>query len=327
MHPRFYVLIVALLISCASSGARAQQNRTALAGFAYLEEGGQWYMEAEGRQGSRVLTERLVALRHDRADIGSADFAAASVPPLPLLMDRFPDGYHVLGIPSGLDPFAVAQAFWATGAYADVHFDVVWEAQSTGSGGGLASGTPDDEYYTWQWAIPTMQADRAREITVGSEEIVVAVIDTAIDYDHPDLFGNVWVNPGEDLNGNGVIDPEEINDVDDDGNGPEDDFYGWDFWEGDNNPDPIQSPTPDSLDVHGTNMVGIIGAVANNDIGIAGVAGGDADEGIPGVRVMALRAGARSELTLQSQAAAALRYATDNGAHVVSMSISGLNTT
>ncbi len=55
MHPRFYVLIVALVISCASSGAQAQQNRTALAGFAYLEQGGEWYMEAEGAVGASAV--------------------------------------------------------------------------------------------------------------------------------------------------------------------------------------------------------------------------------------------------------------------------------
>ena len=60
--------------------------------------------------------------------------------------------------------------------------------------------------------------------------IIVAVIDTGIDFDHPDLAGRIWVNPGEDLNGDGIFDENEVNGIDDDGNGVIDDGMGFNFY-------------------------------------------------------------------------------------------------
>lgn len=93
--------------------------------------------------------------------------------------------------------------------------------------------------------------------TTGSPDVVVAVIDTGIDYTHPDLAGNIWTNPGE-IAGNGI---------DDDGNGYVDDIHGWDFGEQDS--DPIDD---DPNGGHGTPVAGVIGAVGNNGVGVAGVA-------------------------------------------------------
>ena len=79
--------------------------------------------------------------------------------------------------------------------------------------------TPNDPNWSSQWALPKIQATKAWEITKGAPSVVVAVIDTGIDYNHPDLQGNIWKNPGE------IAD----NGKDDDGNGFVDDVYGWDF--------------------------------------------------------------------------------------------------
>lgn len=94
----------------------------------------------------------------------------------------------------------------------------------------------------------------AWDITIGSESVIVADIDTGLDWQHPDLLANVWVNPGE-IPGNGI---------DDDGNGYVDDVRGFDFADGDND--------VSDADGHGTATGGVIGAVGNNNIGISGVA-------------------------------------------------------
>ena len=129
---------------------------------------------------------------------------------------------------------------------------------------------PDDYYYNHdfngdgrldQWTFQKMQLDRAWDVTTGHSNVVVGLIDTGFDHEHPDLDQDVvWVNGPEDLNQNGRLDDGDINGVDDDGNGYVDDVIGWDFWEGDND------PSPDAGDEghHGTIVGSIITAETNN---------------------------------------------------------------
>jgi subtilisin family serine protease/sugar lactone lactonase YvrE len=122
---------------------------------------------------------------------------------------------------------------------------------------------PNDPAYPQLWGMERIGAADAWDLSTGDPSVIVGVIDTGIRYTHRDLAANMWVNPGEDLNGNGVIDPAEINGIDDDGNGFIDDFHGWDFFSNDNDPMDDQG--------HGTHVAGTIGAVGNNGIGVVGV--------------------------------------------------------
>jgi subtilisin family serine protease len=115
------------------------------------------------------------------------------------------------------------------------------------------SGVPNDPKWNKQWALPKIDAAKAWDSAVGSDSVIVAVIDTGIDYNHPDLQGNIWKNPGE-IAGNKI---------DDDGNGYVDDVYGWDFCNKDNN--------PMDGDSHGTHVAGTIAAATNNGVSVAGV--------------------------------------------------------
>lgn len=114
--------------------------------------------------------------------------------------------------------------------------------------------TPDDPLLGNQWAMSAIDAPTAWDVTTGSPDVAVAVLDTGADLDHPDLAGNLWTNPDE-LAGNGV---------DDDANGYIDDVNGWDFC----NVDAV----PQDDNGHGSHVAGTIAAVGANATGVAGVA-------------------------------------------------------
>jgi subtilisin family serine protease len=166
------------------------------------------------------------------------------------------------------------------------------------------SAPPNDTLWDQQWGMHGengVQALSAWEHTYGCESIIVAVIDTGIDYTHEDLTANMWTNPGE-TPGDGS---------DNDGNDFVDDYYGYDFIGADaNNPQPDSDPLDD--DGHGTHVAGIVAATANNAKGIAGTA--------PGVRLMAVKALDSQGYGTTTAIADAIHYAATNGAQVVNMS-------
>ena len=164
---------------------------------------------------------------------------------------------------------------------------------------------PNDPSFGSLWGLHnvgqtggTIDADmdvvEAWDVTVGSGQTIVAVIDTGVDYTHEDLAANMWVN-GDEIPGDGI---------DNDGNGYVDDIYGYDF--ANNDPDPMDDHN------HGTHVAGTIGAVGDNGIGLTGVNWN--------VQIMALkflRANGNGNI---SAAISALEYAVDNGAAISSNS-------
>ncbi len=169
-------------------------------------------------------------------------------------------------------------------------------AGGAGSTGSIAPPTPD----SLSWGIERVEAPRAWERTVGSQSVVVAVIDSGIDTTVEQLAGRIWVNPNE-IAGNGI---------DDDLNGYIDDIHGWDFR--DNDP---SSLTGSRIHWHGTFVAGII-AAQSGEGKVAGVA--------PGIRIMDLRFLDSKNLFYGSdwrRFAAAIDYAVDNGADIINLSV------
>ena len=172
----------------------------------------------------------------------------------------------------------------------DPSFDELWGMHNTGQTGGVYDADID--------------ALEAWDIATGSEDVIVAVIDTGVDYTHPDLVDNMWTNEAE-LNG------EEG--VDDDGNGYIDDIYGYNFCSID--PDNPSDGDPMDDHSHGTHCSGTIGAVGDNGVGVAGVCWN--------VKIMALKFLASFNSGSTSDAINCIQYAMDNGATFTSNSWGG----
>lgn len=135
--------------------------------------------------------------------------------------------------------------------------------------------TLDDPRYREQWYLPKIGAPAAWETTTGKSHVIVAIIDSGVDYRHPDLAPNLWRNPGETgLDATGK--DKATNGVDDDQNGYVDDVHGIDARTGTGDPIDIGQwetpvrPATDSF-YHGTFVAGLVGAVGNNREGIAGL--------------------------------------------------------
>ena len=176
-----------------------------------------------------------------------------------------------------------------------------------------AAAEPSDPYFSskgsWaqnhddQWAIKRVGFTNDRESAWGlignsPKAVVVAVVDTGLDWNHRDIdWERIWHNEDE-IPDNGV---------DDDGNGYIDDIIGWDFWRNNNK--------PWDRDGHGTFVAGLIAATRNNGIGIAGLN--------PHARIMVLKAMNSFGHTRVSYVTKAILYAADNGADIVNLSLGG----
>lgn len=148
--------------------------------------------------------------------------------------------------------------------------------------------------------------DTWRELTCGDPSIIVAVVDEGVEYSHPDLSPNMWINEAERTGVTGK---------DDDGNGYVDDIYGYNFI--DNTPE-INFDRTDNDTGHGTHCAGIISAVNNNGVGVSSVAGGSGNG--DGVKVMSCQIFSGPYGGTESVVSKAIKYAADNGASIISCS-------
>jgi subtilisin family serine protease len=188
----------------------------------------------------------------------------------------------------------------------------------------VLDGSPDDSRFSRQWGLHNyhtggawglcgcvvdadIDAPEAWDTETGDTTAVVAIIDGGVALGHPDLEDNLWIDWDEYFGDPGVNDDPSQEDT------LRDDIYGWDFWDGDND------PRPASGDTHGTHLAGTVAAKTNNDSGVAGVAGGWGDDGrATGARLMALRAFSGSPYG--DLVDDAIDYAVSNGADVINMS-------
>ncbi|MBI5693427.1 MAG: S8 family serine peptidase [Verrucomicrobia bacterium] len=214
--------------------------------------------------------------------------------------DRF-DGLRLLELPAGDSPARAIERLLASGRYEYVQRDHLLRP----------SAVPNDpDFASRQWSHANSGADngiagadigstRAWDLRTDAPEVVVAVIDSGVRFDHPDLAANMWTNSRE-IPGNGR---------DDDGNGYVDDVYGINAI--------LNNGNPADDDGHGTHVAGIIGAVGNNGVGIAGVAWR--------VRLMALKfirpaSGSTPASGLTSDSIECIDYAIRHGAHIINAS-------
>jgi subtilisin family serine protease len=162
-----------------------------------------------------------------------------------------------------------------------------------------ATKVPNDPRYSEQWGYSKIKAPQAWDRKTDSGNVIVAVIDTGVDYLHPEIAANMWKNPGE----------TPDNGIDDDGNGVVDDVFGANFSTDTTTGDPMDDNR------HGTHVAGTIGAVSDNNLGVAGINWG--------TRIMALKFLAANGSGTTAGAIRAIEYGIGMKANIMNNSWGG----
>ena len=188
---------------------------------------------------------------------------------------------------------------------------------------------PNDPMFSMQFALERIQALRAWSVVKGDSTIVIAIVDSGVDWEHEDLAANIWTNPhesGMDTQGR----DKRSNGIDDDGNGKVDDWHGWDFtgavseeendlgiFREDNDPKARRQSAIEADDnLHGSHVAGLAAAVTNNGKGVAGAS--------YNCRILPVKCGSdRSNGGLVYRGYEGMLYAAQMGAHVINNSWGG----
>lgn len=166
---------------------------------------------------------------------------------------------------------------------------------------------PNDPGWLQQWGPQKINAPQAWDLTMGSPDQVIAILDSGVTINHPDLTNQLWVNPGE----------VPANGIDDDANGKVDDVWGWHFyhnWDGETYVPAEDNQVADDYG-HGTHVAGIAGAEINNGTGVAGMAGDS--------KLMTVKVLDQYGIGWYDDIAQGIVYAVDNGAQVINLSLGG----
>jgi len=320
-HSMLYILMACLFLIPASLSAYVHNNTA------------DYDKSASGRLVVKLDPAAKTQLSRDKsnaASVGIADFEAVNrrfhiIGQEQLFPVASADHHEtlrnifIIDIPAGVNSDELKAAYAELSDVVYAEFDVVAELYDA----------PNDTYFIQQWGLHNTGQEHyhvyryddcyndilgvdtgTADIDIDALEVldnppdqtvttIVAIIDTGVDMDHPELAGRIWNNTDE-IPGNGL---------DDDHNGYIDDVNGWDFCSTDNITDLDEDNDPTDEYGHGTHCAGIVTAVANNGQGIAGI--------LDDCRIMPVKF---SPVMLSSLAARAIVYAADNGADVISMS-------
>jgi subtilisin family serine protease len=231
--------------------------------------------------------------------------------------------YQIVRVPAGRDYYATLAALQADPAVKSAGPNVIKHCSSTilndplllNGASSIAQGLEYAYAVKDQWGLLATGAPDAWDTTTGDPSVIIALLDTGINFAQEDIVHRYWTNADE------IPD----NQIDDDNNHFIDDVRGWDFenWvpeSGGGDKDPTDDQSGNQS--HGMSTASIIAAEGNNGLGMAGVAGGQSLA--TGIRLMVLRVGIESSISLDAEIGA-IDYAVKNGARVISMSFGGVS--
>lgn len=297
---KYLVLCMVVFGVMAPTGYVSAQNTSTIA-----SEPGRFQLEVKSHTSHYLPSKLIVKYKNDsrRLATTSDTLSAAGTQ----VLKHFASGAQLMKVEGQENLAQVKSQLEASGQVEYVEYD--YQVKPYGL-------LPNDPYFKQQWGLLNygqkinevrgypgidINAFAAWQITRGKPSAVVAVIDTGMDIDHPELLGQTWRNDNE-IPGNGI---------DDDNNGYIDDVNGYDFFYHD-----ASVYDPSDYDLHGTYVAGIIGAQGNNNLGVHGIA--------PGVKIMPLKfIGGPAQEGSISDAIEAIEYAHAMGAQVCNLSWGG----